>query len=156
MKKKKIRGYIYTLKYQIFYFLSQGWGLWYMPTNFEEFVLWDLQFLRGDLKFKSCDFFMWEYGNPLQYSCLENPRDGRAWWAAVYGVAQSRTRLKWLSSSSSSSVSMTGSSSFSYWGAENHYENIEGTIRVRKLYFKSFFWVLKKKKKKKHINLPVV
>ena len=33
-------------------------------------------------------------GNPLQCSCLENPRDGRAWWAAVYGVAQSRTRLK--------------------------------------------------------------
>ena len=41
--------------------------------------------------------------NPLQCSCLENPRDARAWWAAVYGVAQSRTRLKWLSSSSSSS-----------------------------------------------------
>ena len=39
---------------------------------------------------------------PLQYSCLENPRDGGAWWAAVYGVAQSRTRLKQLSSSSSS------------------------------------------------------
>ena len=38
--------------------------------------------------------------NPLQYSCLENPRDGGAWWAAVYGVAQSRTRLKRLSSSS--------------------------------------------------------
>ena len=35
-------------------------------------------------------------GNPLQYSCLENPRNGGAWWAAVYGVAQSRTRLKWL------------------------------------------------------------
>ena len=43
-------------------------------------------------------------GNPLQYSCLENPRDGGAWWAADYGVAQSRTRLKWLSSSSSSSL----------------------------------------------------
>ena len=42
-------------------------------------------------------------GNPLQYSCLENPRDGGVWWAAVYGVAQSRTRLKRLSSSSSSS-----------------------------------------------------
>ena len=42
-------------------------------------------------------------GNPLQCSCLENPRDGGAWRAAVYGVAQSRTRLKWLSSSSSSS-----------------------------------------------------
>ena len=39
-------------------------------------------------------------GNPLQCSCLENPRDGGAWWAAVYGVAQSQTRLKWLSSSS--------------------------------------------------------
>ena len=39
---------------------------------------------------------------PLQCSCLENPRDGGAWWAAVYGVAQSRTRLKRLSSSSSS------------------------------------------------------
>ena len=42
-------------------------------------------------------------GNPLQCSCLENPRDGGAWWPAVYGVAQSRTRLKRLSSSSSSS-----------------------------------------------------
>ena len=37
-------------------------------------------------------------GNPLQCSCLENPRAGGAWWAAVYGVTQSRTRLKWLSS----------------------------------------------------------
>ena len=43
-------------------------------------------------------------GNPLQCSCLENPRDGGAWWAAVYGIAQSRTLLKWLSSSSSSSL----------------------------------------------------
>ena len=42
-------------------------------------------------------------GNPLQCSCLENPWDGGAWWAAVYGVAQSQTRLKWLSSSSSGS-----------------------------------------------------
>ena len=41
-------------------------------------------------------------GNPLQCSCLENPRDEGVWWAAVYGVAQSRTRLKWLSSSSNS------------------------------------------------------
>ena len=42
-------------------------------------------------------------GNPLQCSCLENPRDGGAWWAAIYGVAQSQTRLKQLSSSTSSS-----------------------------------------------------
>ena len=49
---------------------------------------------------------IWERnGNPLQCSCLENPRDGEAWWATVYGVAQSQTRLKWLSSSSSSSSS---------------------------------------------------
>ena len=45
-------------------------------------------------------------GNPLQYSCLENPRDRGAWWASIYGVAQSRTRLKWLSSSSSLNVSL--------------------------------------------------
>ena len=43
-------------------------------------------------------------GNPLQCSCLENPRDRGAWWAAIYGVVQSRTRLKRLSSSSSSIV----------------------------------------------------
>ena len=45
-------------------------------------------------------------GNPLQCSCLENPRDGGAWWAAVSGVAQSRTRLKRLSSSSSSCIKL--------------------------------------------------
>ena len=39
-------------------------------------------------------------GNPLQCSCLENPRDSKAWWADIYGVTESRTRLKWLSSSS--------------------------------------------------------
>ena len=44
-------------------------------------------------------------GNPLQCSCLENPRDRGAWWAAVYGVAQSQTRLKRLSSSSNRALS---------------------------------------------------
>ena len=47
-------------------------------------------------------------GTPLQCSCLENPRDGGAWWAAIYGVAQSRTRLKQLSSSSSSTSYSSG------------------------------------------------
>ena len=47
-------------------------------------------------------------GNPLQCSCLENPRDGGAWWAAVYGVAQSWTWLKRLSSSSSNTKSHLG------------------------------------------------
>ena len=46
-------------------------------------------------------------GNPFQCSCLENPRDGGAWWAAVSGVTQSRTRLKWLSSSSTGRI-LTG------------------------------------------------
>ena len=45
-------------------------------------------------------------GNPLQCSCLQNPRDGGAWWAAVYGVAQSRTRRKPLSSSSRKHANM--------------------------------------------------
>ena len=46
-------------------------------------------------------------GNPLQCSCLENPRDGGAWWAAVYGVAQSRTQLKRLNISSSMLIQET-------------------------------------------------
>ena len=57
--------------------------------------------------------------NPFQCSCLENPRDRGAWWAAIYGVAQSRTWLKWLSSSSSSTdqdnSSTVFTSTFSLW-----------------------------------------
>ena len=47
-------------------------------------------------------------GNPLQCSCLENPRDGGAWWAAAYGVTQSQTRLKELSTSMVFPVVMFG------------------------------------------------
>ena len=47
-------------------------------------------------------------GNPLQCSCLENPRDRGAWWAAVCGVTQSWTRLKWLSNSNSNSSPLSG------------------------------------------------
>ena len=65
------------------------WGCWGLDTTERH----HFHFLL------SC---IWEgNGNPLQCSCLENPRDGGAWWAAVYGVSQSQTRLKWLSSSSS-------------------------------------------------------
>ena len=57
----------------------------------------------SDLKFNvSCTENGEENGKPLQYSCLENPRDRGAWWAAVHRVAQSQTRLKQLSSSSRS------------------------------------------------------
>ena len=56
-------------------------------------------------------------GNPLQCSCLENPRDGGAWWAAVYGVTQSQTRLKRLSSSSRASraIQQTSKGASSAW-----------------------------------------
>ena len=65
-------------------------------------------------------------GNPLQCSCLENPRDSRAWWAAVYGVAQSRTRLKWLSSSS------TGQKVAVYIHLVSHDNQLEnGTIYMK-------------------------
>ena len=50
--------------------------------------------------------------NPLQCSCLENPRDGGAWWAAIYGVAQSWTWLKQLSSSSSPIINVITSKYF--------------------------------------------
>ena len=56
-------------------------------------------------------------GNPLQCSCLENPRDSRAWWAAVYGVAQSRTQLKRLSSSSSGSSGKGSACNAGYLGS---------------------------------------
>ena len=69
-------------------------------------------------------------GNPFQCSCLENLRDGGAWWAAVYGVAQSRTRLKKLSSSSSSSRELRKSI---WWNtqlqvnwSENAYRSCQG------------------------------
>ena len=56
-------------------------------------------------------------GNTLQCSCLENPRDGGAWWAAVYGVATSRTWLKWLSSSSS--IPILWPPHFFAWGGQS-------------------------------------
>ena len=61
-------------------------------------------------------------GNPLQCSCLENPRDGEAWWAAVSGVAQSWTQLKRLSSSSGN-VEKDGEtvetvSDYIFWGCK--------------------------------------
>ena len=59
----------------------------------DESIVWFLHLLNEIL----CCFqglaIMTNYGTPLQYSCLENPMDGGAWWAAVHGVAKSRTRL---------------------------------------------------------------
>ena len=68
-------------------------------------------------------------GNPLQCSCLENPRDGGAWWAAVSGVAQSRTRLKWLCSSSSIPFCVTLEAT--RWRGQN--QEMEGTWKTEVL-----------------------
>ena len=75
-------------------------------------------------------------GNPLQCSCLENPRDRGAWWAAVYGVAQSRTWLKWLSSSSNMMkwttwVNQTFKCAASYWSGSRYFYSSKGLIIKR-------------------------
>ena len=66
-------------------------------------------------------------GNPLQCSCLENPRDRGAWWAAVYGVAQSRTRLKRLSSCSKTSLSLEQNISNLYASVLQFIESVEAS-----------------------------
>ena len=65
-----------------------------------------------------------EKGTPLQYSCLENPMEGGAWWATVHGVAKSRTRLKRLSSSSSSSRAYHGEGN----GDPHQYSSLENLM----------------------------
>ena len=79
-----------------------------------------------------------EEHHPLQCSCLENPRDGGAWWAAVYGVAQSRTRLKQLSSSSSRGTSI------------NTIISLPSNLRIWGLFD---IFLMKTNTNKKHVNL---
>ena len=93
------------LSFNFWYFLSPPPFLstWLIPMNTTGlrlvwFIPGSLEFLMVRLHFHFSLSCIGEgNGNPLQCSCLENPRDGGAWWAAVYGVAQSWTRLKWLS-----------------------------------------------------------
>ena len=92
---------------------SSTWTPYFNTITFSPLLLHDIVHSHGVAKSQTrlSDFtFSFHFslsrigegnGNPLQCSCLENPRDPGAWWAAVYGVAQSRTRLKRLSSSSS-------------------------------------------------------
>ena len=68
-------------------------------------------------------------GNPLQCSCLENPRDGGAWWSAVYGFTQSWTRLTWLSSSSSKGKQYTSETPFSWEFGRFHMVSLDGRGR---------------------------
>ena len=80
--------------YEVFFGKNQAWLLW-------QEQVW----LLGTCRYNRIGR---GNGNPLQCSCLENPRDGGAWWAAVCGVAQSRTRLKWLGSISSRTYNREG------------------------------------------------
>ena len=78
-------------------------------------------------------------GNPLQCSCLENPSDGGAWWAAVYGVAQSQTRLKWLSSSSSSKLTDNQGKRGNYVNNNPHHQKRSNTaIHQRNIFKKQY------------------
>ena len=70
--------------------------------------------------------------NLLQCYCLENPRDGRAWWAAVYGVTQSRTRLKRLSSSSAAAKERSQQWPQSFWH-EQQDESLSHLLRWKRL-----------------------
>ena len=78
-------------------------------------------------------------GNPLQSSCLENPRDGGAWWAAIYGVTQSQTQLKWLSSSSGSNDLFKNHiakyrHNVRYWKLELQHNNFELRLLSREIF----------------------
>ena len=93
------RGTAKMKTFQEKYFL-----LWYehlmWDLTFEQIIGCTMQYCYLLLRTGLCG-----NGDPLQSSCLENPRDGGAWWAAIYGVAQSRT---WLMRPSSSSSNSTG------------------------------------------------
>ena len=80
------------------YHITKGRGVWLGAGGKPVGGLRCLMFVNQGLSIRGPSLLH----NPRQCSCLENPRDGGAWWAGVSGVAQSRTRLKWRSSSSSS------------------------------------------------------
>ena len=70
-------------------------------------------------------------GNPLQCSCLENPRDRGAWWAAIYGVTQSWTRLRWLSSSSMHIFIILGSNLSVFYSTLEWIESLSSNDKER-------------------------
>ena len=82
-------------------------------------------------------------GNPLQRSCLENPRDRGAWWAAVYGVSQSWARLKRLSSSSSINALIIETDAFKNIGSFNPTVELEEVIIVPILQLKKLWLEVK-------------
>ena len=97
--RTKMRWYIYFILYFLyFFFFLTAWMSGLLSKYVHVFITLEVTLLYLCLLNSS---FGEGNGTPLQCSCLENPRDRGAWWAAIYGVAQSRTWLKRLSSSSS-------------------------------------------------------
>ena len=82
-------------------------------------------------------------GNPLQCSCLENPRGSGTWWAAVYGVAQSWTRLKRLSSSSSVTQELK---CFSKWLKKSFCSGLLGHLSIQQNFIAQYIFNGKKNK----------
>ena len=115
-------------------------GLWLYSYTKNDFLILLLWKSHGQRRLVGCspwgckesDMTEWLYfhfslsclevgnGNPLQCSCLKNPRDRGAWWAAISGVAQSQTQLKRLSSSSSRSLDLF----WMWWKSLEMYEKI--------------------------------
>ena len=89
--------------------------------------------------------------NPLQCSCLENPRDGGAWWAAVYGVTQSQTWLKWLSSSSRQMI--LGPTLIGFLGGASGKKNLPANAEDKRCQFNP--WVGKMSWRRKWKPTPV-
>ena len=94
--------YIYTMEY---YSAIKRECIWVSSNEVDETGAYYTEWSKSERETPTqyINAYIWNLdgegnGTPLQYSCLENPREGGAWWAAVYGVAQSWTRLKWLSS----------------------------------------------------------
>ena len=94
----KLKKKVSKQKVQLIPFKGTGSpeGHWILPNLILGFRV---GFIKWTLRLDSTTYGEGN-GNPLQCSCLENPRDSGAWWAAVYGVAQNQTRLKRLGSSS--------------------------------------------------------
>ena len=92
--RTKMRWYIYFILYFLyFFFFLTAWMSGLLSKYVHVFIILEVTLLYLCLLNSS---FGDGNGTPLQYSCLENPMDGGAWWAAVHGVARSRTRLKQL------------------------------------------------------------
>ena len=84
--------------------------------------------VKGNL-YPGIMFWQRRQWHPLQCFCLQNPRDGRAWWAAIYGAAQSRTQLKRLSSSS-----------IMFWGASLVAQIVKNLPAVWEIWVRSLGW----------------